>query len=55
MAYYAGGRVGARQEVWQVPTIQERPEASSGEDDNDNLPVAICTMGNRHRRPTTLR
>ena len=55
MAYYVGGHAGARQEVWQVPTVRERPEASSREDDDDNLPMAICTMGNRHRQPTTPR
>ena len=53
MAYYAGGRIGARQEVRQMPTIRERPETASRKNDDDNLPVAVCTMGNRHRRPTT--
>ena len=37
------------------PTIREHPEASSRKDDDDSLPMAICTMGNRHRRSTALR
>ncbi|XP_030936474.1 uncharacterized protein LOC115961675 [Quercus lobata] len=50
-----GGRSGARQEVRQVPTIQECPTASSRETDDDSLPVAIRMMGNRHRRSITPR
>ena len=42
MAYYAGGRIGARQEVRQMPTIRERPETTSGKDDDDNLLVVLC-------------
>ena len=46
LAYYAGGRIGARQEVREVPTIRERPETASRKDDDDNLPMVVCTMGN---------
>ena len=35
-----------------MPKVRERLATSSRETDDDSIPVAICIMGNRHRRPT---
>ncbi|XP_075659135.1 uncharacterized protein LOC142629018 [Castanea sativa] len=53
LAYYAGRRKEARQEVRQVPEIRECPTPSSGDTDDDSLPLSH--LHNRELISTTAR
>ena len=46
LAYFASGCKGARQEMRQMPKVQECSAPPNGETDDNSLPMAIRTMGN---------